>query len=419
MNILFIHQNFPGQFKNLAPKLAELGHRCVALTLRVKEATQWRGVHVLPYRIARKKGKDTHPWLQDLDTKVIRGEACMLEALKLKERGFSPDVIVAHPGWGEAMFLRDVWPEARIGLYYELFYNAEADEVGFDPEFPNIAGAFSPLRLRLKNLNNVLNFPLGDLGISPTQFQASSFPAKYQERISVIHDGIDTEVAKPNPDAVFAPTDTLRLTRDDEVITFVNRNLEPYRGYHIFMRSLPQLLKERPKAQIVIVGKDGQSYGAAAPEGQTWKQIFRDEVAAQISAEDWERVHYVGKLPYAQFLNMLQVSRVHVYLTYPFVLSWSLLEAMSIGASIVASDTAPVCEVIRHDETGRLVDFFDQSALVSEVCDLLEHQDTRQRLGAAAREHILKHYDLKSICLPQQLSWIEQLVAMPAGGSDP
>jgi len=418
MNILFIHQNFPGQFKNLAPALAANGHRCVALTLRVKEATRWQGVDVLPYSIRRQQGGGTHPWLKDLDTKVIRAEACMLAAQALKDRGFNPDIIVAHPGWGEAMFLRDVWPKARIGLYYELYYQEDAGDIGFDPEFPKPAGPHDSLRLRLKNLNNALHYPLGNMAISPTQYQASTFLQKYQDRISVIHDGIDTERAVPNPKAVFEVSDQLTLTTSDEVVTFVNRNLEPYRGYHVFMRALPALLKQRPNAQVVIVGGDGHSYGTAAPKGQTWKQIYIDEVRGQISEADWQRVHFVGKLPYDRFLNMLQVATVHVYLTYPFVLSWSLLEAMSIGAAIVASDTAPVREVIQHDETGRLVDFFDQDALVAEICDLLVDKDARGRIGATARELIVSKYDLQTVCLPRQLEWIDALAESIPGGTE-
>lgn len=418
MNILFIHQNFPGQFKNLAPELARLGHRCVALTLRVKKPTQWQGVHILPYVIKRKQGEGTHPWLRDLDTKVIRAEACMAAAQELKAKGFSPDVIVAHPGWGESMFLRDVWPEARIGLYYELFYQSGVGEIGFDPEFPNPAGPLDPLRLRLKNLNNALHYPIGDLGISPTRYQAGTYPQKYQDRISIIHDGIDTQQAVPNAVAQFELPDGRLLTRADEVVTFVNRNLEPYRGYHVFMRALPNLLRERPHAQVVIVGGEGHSYGAAAPNGQSWKQIFIDEVRGDITDADWQRVHFVGKLPYDRFLLMLQVSRVHTYLTYPFVLSWSLLEAMSIGAAIVASDVAPVREVIRHDETGRLVDFFDQATLVAEICDLLEDDAERKRLGHAARDLILSDYDLRRVCLPRQLAWIERLAKEKPGGTE-
>lgn len=418
MNILFIHQNLPGQFKNLAPALARQGHRCVALTLRVKEPTQWQGVRVVPYAIQPTPGKGTHRWLQDLNTKVTRAEGCMKAALKLKEMGFAPDVILAHPGWGESLFLRDVWPEARIGLYYELYYQADSGDNGFDPEFSNPDNMLDPLRLRLKNLNNAIHYPLGDMGLSPTRFQAESFPKKYQDRITVIHDGIDTQQATPNPSARFEVSDKLVLTPEDEVVTFVNRNLEPYRGYHIFMRALPELLRQRPNAQVVIVGGDGHSYGAAAPKGQSWKKIFIDEVRSEISDADWERVHFVGKLPYDRFLTMLQVASVHVYLTYPFVLSWSLLETMSIGAAIVASDTAPVREVIEHDKAGRLVDFFDQDALVSEVCDLLEDGEARARLGQAARDLIVSHYDLQSVCLPQQLAWVDQLSKQKPGGTE-
>ena len=203
------------------------------------------------------------------------------------------------------------------------------------------------------------------------------------------------------------------VTRKDEVITFVNRNLEPYRGYHIFMRALPRLLRERPNATVLIVGGDEVSYGARAPKGKTWKQIFIDEVRDQISDADWERVRFLGRIPYDQFLRLLQVSRVHVYLTYPFVLSWSLLEAMSCGAAIVADDTAPVREVIRDDETGRLVDFFDGDALVDQVCDLLEDGAARKRLGDTARKMIRAQYDLQTICLPRQIDWVKDVMDQP------
>jgi glycosyltransferase involved in cell wall biosynthesis len=193
------------------------------------------------------------------------------------------------------------------------------------------------------------------------------------------------------------------------VITFVNRNLEPYRGYHVFMRALPRLLRERPRARVLIVGGDEVSYGARPPKGQTWKQIFIDEVRGQIPDTDWARVHFLGRIPYDRFVALLQVSRVHVYLSYPFVLSWSLLEAMSCGAAIVAGDTAPVREVIAQDATGRLVDFFDGAALVNEVCALLDDEAARRRLGRAARELIRAGYDLRTICLPRQLRWVGEL----------
>jgi len=362
MNILFIHQNFPGQFKHLAPALVAKGHKVAALTMRVKKRGQWQGVDMIPYTIRRSPSKGLHPWLVDFETKLLRAESCYAAATDLKKAGFSPDVIVAHPGWGEPMFLRDLWPEARIGLYCELYYDSVKGDVGFDPEFPQKAPEQEPIRLRLKNLSNFMHSEVGDLGLSPTEFQANTYPKTVRDRISVIHDGIDTDVVRPNPSARFTLESGDVLTRDDEVVTFVNRNLEPYRGYHVFMRGLPELLRRRPDARILMVGGDEVSYGARAPKGQTWKQIYIDEVRGRIPTKDWQRVHFLGKVPYDRFLSMLQISRAHVYLTYPFVLSWSLIEAMAIGAPIVASDTAPVKEVIQHGETGRYSRFLTRFA---------------------------------------------------------
>ncbi|MGB7319556.1 MAG: glycosyltransferase [Planktotalea sp.] len=409
MRILIIHQNFPGQYKHLAPALVEQGHQVFSLTPKVEKVTNWKGVTLLPYGIKRSSSKDIHPWLSDLETKVIRAEACYRHALALKEKGLEPDVILAHHGWGEPMFLKDVWPNAKMGLYCELYHLDEGETVNFDPEFSTKDLLSNALRLRLRNLNNALHFEAGDAGISPTEFQAGTFPQPFREKISVIHDGIDTDLVRPNKDAVLKVTDTLSLTRDDEVVTFINRNLEPYRGYHVFMRALPKLLKTRPNAQVVLLGGDEVSYGSRPPAGKTWKQIYIDEVRDQISDEDWKRVHFMGRVPYDVFLAMMQVSRLHIYLTYPFVLSWSLLEAMSTEAAILASDTAPVLEAIRHDETGWLTDFFDADALVEKADALLDDKETRARLGKAAREFVLKTYDLKTQCLPKQLDWVKSL----------
>ena len=412
MKVLFIHQNFPGQFKHLAPALVEQGHEVVCLTLRVKEPTTWKGVRLLPYAIKRKPAQGLHPWLVDFETKMLRGESCFVAARKLREQGFTPDIIVAHPGWGESMFLRDLWPTARIGLYFELYYSNEDNDVGFDPEFSNADLQTDAIRLRLKNLNNMMHHQIADMGICPTEYQASSFPAEYREIIDVIHDGIDTDMVCPNPDVQFDLPDGSMLDRRDEVITFVNRNLEPYRGYHVFMRALPQLLKARPDARVLIVGGDEVSYGSRPPKGRTWKQIFIDEVRGRIPTSDWNRVHFLGRIPYDQFLRLLQISRAHVYLTYPFVLSWSLIEAMAAGAPIVASDTAPLREVIRHGETGLLFPFFEGEQMVEAICSVLESAQMRTQLGENARRLAVETYDLKGVCLPRQLDWIERLYQM-------
>jgi len=407
MNILFIHQNFPGQFKHLAPALVSLGHDVTALVLTKTDARQWNGVKLIHYSLDRGNAKEAHPWAVDFESKVIRGEACLRAALALKKQGYTPEVIAAHPGWGESLFLKEVWPEAKLKLYCEFFYHARGADVGFDPEYSSSDPADAG-RVTLKNANTLLQFQQADAGISPTHWQASTFPPHIQEKITVIHDGIDTEVLRPNPSVRFKLDNGQALSRDDEVITFVNRTLEPYRGFHVFMRSLPKLLAAKPHAQVLIVGKEGVSYGAQPSSGKSWETQFCDEVMPQLTAQQRDRIHFLGNIEYARFISLIQVSRVHVYLTYPFVLSWSLLEAMSVGCSIVASDTQPLHEAIKHEETGKLVDFFDPAALADSVIGLLEDNVERERLGIAAREFAISNYDLKGVCLPQQIEWLLQ-----------
>jgi len=413
LNILFVHQNFPAQFKHLAPALARQGHRVVALTMRQLEAGVWQGVRLQSYAVARGSTPGIHPWVQDFETKAIRGEACLRAALALRQEGFTPDLIVAHPGWGESLFLKEVWPRARLGLYCEFFYRLHGADTGFDPEFPPADALGDACRLRLKNLNNLLHLEQADAGLSPTEWQASTFPSPFRDRISVVHDGIDTEVVAPRPDVSLNLGPGLALSRADEVITFVNRELEPYRGYHIFMRALPELLRRRPQARVLIVGGDGVSYGARPDPARygrrSWKEIFAAEVRGRIGDADWARVHFLGKLPYHLFVPLLQLSTVHVYLSYPFVLGWSLLEAMSAGCAIVASATAPLREAIVEGETGRLVDFFDSAGLAARVCALLDDPAQRGRLGAQARAFARERYDLRSVCLPRQMEWVRNL----------
>ena len=336
----------------------------------------------------------------------------------MKEGGFEPDVIVAHHGWGESLFLKDVWPKAKLGLYCEFFYHPQDADVGFDAEFPTTdEGAVC--RLRLKNLNNLLHFEVADAGISPTHWQASTFPDSFRKKITVVHDGIDTQSIAPNPDVFLTLKkhngQDLHLNKSDEIITFVNRNLEPYRGYHSFMRSLPLLLKQRPNANILIVGDDGVSYGAKPSKEKygfdKWKDVFINEVRPQINDANWSRVHFLGQVSYQNFIALLQLSTVHVYLTYPFVLSWSLLEAMSAGCAIVGSRPPPLLEAIKHNETGLLVDFFNPNEITHTICRLLDYSSDRKRLGENARLFAVKNYNLTTVCLPNQLDWINKLAS--------
>lgn len=404
MKFLFIHQNFPAQFKNLAPNLARLGHEVVALTPRDLGTENWGGVRIVNYAIHQSSGTNLHRWLADFETKTIRGEACFLAALKLKNEGFSPDRIIAHPGWGESLFLKEVWPKARLGIYCEFYYNLEGSDVGFDPEH-SVVREDEGCRLRLRNINNLMHFDIAEAGLSPTQWQKSTFPDAFKDKISVVHEGIDTDVLKPNNQVMLRIGEKVEVRKGDPIITFVNRNLEPYRGYHVFLRALPEVLKTHPTARVLIVGGDEVSYGAAPPNGKSWKDIYVNEVRPKLSADEFSRIHFLGKLPYEQFIAVMQLSMVHVYLTYPFVLSWSLLEAMSIGCSIVASDTAPVREVIENGRNGVMVDFFGTDTLSQEILTMLHDPLKRQALSAAARDDAIASYDLKSICLPEAVKW--------------
>lgn len=401
MKVLFVHQNFPGQFKHLAPALQRAGHDVRAMMIGGAGLPQ---MPMVRYAVARGSTRDIHPLAADFETKLIRGDACAAAALRMKREGYAPDVIVANPGWGENLYLKDVWPEAKLLALLEFFYAARGLDVNFDAEFAN-TDIGNAARVRTKNANLLLTLDSMDWGISPTHFQHRTMPQAYRDRISVIFDGIDTQAVCPNAAAAIT-VDGKTLRTGDEVLTFVNRNLEPYRGYHQFMRALPRILRERPKAEVLIVGGDEVSYGAKAPEGQTWKQIFLDEVKAEL---DLARVHFLGRIPYAAYLNVLQVSRCHVYLTYPFVLGWSCIEAMSAGCLVVGSATPPVEEVIAHGQNGLLANFFDNRALEDAAIAALAQPENYLKIRVAARDTAVKRYDLASQCLPSQMHLIEQL----------
>lgn len=404
MNYLFVHQNFPGQFIHLAPALVKLGHEVHAFVMRKGSSGNWLDVQLHEVKPIQGSTPGVHPWVVDFETKVIRGESVFRAALALKQSGYEPDVIIAHPGWGESLFLKDVWPKAHLAIYCEFNYAESGLDVGFDPEFSTLDEG-DACRLRLKNLNNWMHFGLAQSAIAPTHFQAGTFPAPFRKKIQVLHDGIDTATIRPSTDVEFVLPDATVLTREDEVITFANRNLEPYRGYHVFMRALPSILRERPKARVLIVGGDQTSYGRAPSGKTTWKQTFVDEVRSQISDADWARVCFLPQLPRDSFLKFLQVSRVHVYFTYPFVAGWSLLEAMSAGCVVVGSDTEPVREFVSHRETGVLTPFFDVPRLVESISEVLNNQRLRQKISAEARYLVERQYDLQTICLPHMIQW--------------
>ncbi len=400
MRVLFLHQNFPGQFLHVARALKERGHKVAAVT----DAGNTRPdvIPTLRYRFEDARAGNPHPLARNFALRAARGEVVVKALCRLRDDGFVPDVVVGHPGWGETLFVKDVFPKARLLVHAEFYYGGEVSDADFDPEFRRADPLAGRLTVRAKNAALLLAVMDADRGVAPTGFQASRFPAEIRPKIAVIHEGVDTDLLVPNPQARFeAGGRTFRP--GDEVLTFINRNLEPYRGYHVFMRALPRILEARPNAHAVIVGGDSVSYGAPAPEGKTWKEIFLAEVRDRLPLE---RVHFVGRIPYPDFVSLMQTSMAHVYLTYPFVLSWSMLEAMSAGALVIGSRTEPVEEVIRDGENGLLVDFFDQDALVACAVEALAHPERFRDVRHAARRSIVEGYDLRRRCLPQWLKFV-------------
>jgi glycosyltransferase involved in cell wall biosynthesis len=402
MNILFIHQNFPAQFTHLARSLGETGHRVVAITRRLERRME--GVALVSYE-PDAPASDTHPYLGELDRAVRNGLAVAQACRGLARDGFVPHLVVGHSGWGEILYVKDVWPRVPLLGYFEFFYRPTGSDMDFDPEFPPEADAAE--RLRTRNALNLMTLDAADWGLTPTRWQRDGYTARERDRISVIHEGIDTAVVRPDSRAQIWLGNGRCLQAGDEVLTFSARNLEPYRGFHRFMRALPEILRRRPEAQCLILGGDGVSYGRAAPDGGPWRARMLAELDGRI---DLGRVHFLGALPYAQYLAVLQLSRVHVYLTYPFVLSWSLLEALAAGCLVVGSRSGPVEEVMTDHENGWLVDFFDAEALVERVVAGLSGQGDIARLQRNARLTVQSRYDLRTICLPAQMKLLQNLI---------
>jgi glycosyltransferase involved in cell wall biosynthesis len=407
MKFLFVHQNFPGQYLHLARHLGAIpGNEVVFITQR-KDDAALPGVRKIVYQPHRRVLKDQHHYLADTEMGVLNAQAVARVALGLKESGFVPDVMLGHNGWGEIWYLKDVFPDTPLIGYFEFFYRFRGADVGFAPDEKEIFDT-AP-RIRTKNLGNLLALDTVDLGQTATQWQKSLYPERYQPILHALHEGIDTERVRPDPDVRLTLPNGVTLTRDDEVLTYVARNLEPYRGFPQFMRSLPAILKARPNAQVVIVGGDEVSYGHRLPPGQTHRQLLLDELGDSL---DLKRVHFLGKLPYPVFLQVLQVSSVHVYLTYPFVLSWSLLESLAAGCLVVGSKTPPVEEAITDGENGWLVDFFKPEEVAARVIEgLSAGKDGYAELRRNARQSIIEKYDLKSVCLPAHLKMLEQATA--------
>ena len=401
-DVLFVHTNFPAQLGFIAQAMAGRGHRCRAIASST--GREIAGVPLSRWSVSRGSTPGIFGPAVRAEADLIRGTGAARAALALKEGGFTPDVIVGHPGWGETVFLREVFPKARQVTYAEFYYRAEGGDVGFDPEFgtPSLEEKF---RIHAKNATMAMAYAEADRIVAPTRFQAGMLPAAFRERAAIIHEGVDAERVRPDPDARLKVGKRV-LDRATPVVTFINRRFEPLRGYHVFMRALPRFLAEVPDAHAVLIGSDGEAgYGLPAPKGTTWRQRYLDEVKDRI---DLGRVHFTGHLPHDRMLAALSLSRAHVYYTYPFVLSWSLLEAMASECLIVASDTAPLRDAIRPGQNGLLLDFFDHGALAEALIAACRTPEAFVPLRKAARKTVVADFD-RAKCREAWVALIEEL----------
>jgi len=386
LRFLFVYQNFPGQFLHILRHLAASGqHDLIFITQ--ENANFIPGVRKATYRGPGELNPSIHRDAQEFDQAMTRAQGTAQVAANLSALGFRPDVIVGHHGWGEMLNLHDVWPGVPTLGYYEFYYNISAFDVNFDPEFPTLPEALP--RVRSKNAVNLLALANPGRGITPTRFQRSTYPDWAQSRIEILSEGVNLDVCIPVLDAASRTFqhNGLIVQPGEKLVTYVARDLEPYRGFHVIMRALPSLLQARPDVKVALVGGDGVSYGARLKEG-TWREHMLREAGPSL---DLARVQFCGRLDYADYVRLLQRSDAHIYLTYPFVASWSLREALAMGCAIVASDTAPVQEFVSHGQTGLLTPFLDPAALSLRIQEMLEDIGLAARLRAGARAYAEQH----------------------------
>nr|WP_321513946.1 glycosyltransferase [uncultured Pseudodesulfovibrio sp.] len=404
MRILITHNNFPAQFRHIAEYLGRSGeHQIIFATKTPRNDWNIPGVIKAIYSSPETTTKDTHILAQAFDEGVRHGHAMLDLCNKLKKGGFTPDVILGHSGWGQTMFLRDVFPDTPFIGYFEWYYSANSAEVLFDDTEISLA---QKAMLRTRNAPILQDLASCCAGITPTAWQHTQFPIEFQSKLLQAHDGIDTRYFAPASNGKL-DISTLSLPNADlsgaeELVTYSARGMEPYRGFPQFYEALPAILEARPKCHILIVGTDRTCYSPRLPKGQTYKQIMQEKVKV-----DESRVHFTGLLPYGKYKQVLQASTVHVYLTWPFVLSWSLLEAMSCGCLVVASDTEPVREVISHEKNGLFTDFHSSEKIAISTVNALAKQEELVELRRNARNTVLERYCL-SKCLPVHLDLLNQ-----------
>lgn len=400
MKILFIHPNFPGQFKHLAKHYASFDNNQVIFACRTPNKVTITNVKKLVVNPSNyRSNPSTHNYLREFEVATRRAQSMWRALYKLKHTGFIPDVIYAHPGWGDALLVKEVYPDSKYIAYMEFFYRYEGADIGFD----GVPVSYNhKARTRIRNSTNLINMEAADWLISPTKWQASLHPSSFHHKLSIIHEGIDTKTVDPNIISNQALSD-LKIPEDAEIVTYSARNLEPYRGFDKAMQAFEIICRSRPKVHFIIIGADGVSYGAKLANGQTYKNKILSEIDI-----DQKRFHFLGNVPYSKYLRILKASLAHIYLTYPFTLSWSFHEAMAMSCPMVVSNTKPVLEVAEDNVTALIADFFSPDDIANKIIRLLNDKNLSICLGKNARHKIINEYSL-DVILPRYTKLIEDI----------
>ena len=400
MRLLVTHNNFPAQFRHVCEYLGRTpGNQVVFVTKNPRKEWEIPGVNKVVFQADGEPAKDAYPMSRSFEEGVRHGVGMLRVMAGLKKQGFVPDVILGHSGWGQTLFARDAFPDTPFIGYYEWYYSANSPETTFDGRERN---ELERAQLRIRNSAILHDLAACRVGITPTNWQRSQFPTEFQPKLVQAHDGINTRYFTPEPDGLLPP-DKLDLPGTDltgakEIVTYCSRGLEPYRGFPQFYDALPAILDERPDCHVLIVGEDRVCYSPRLKDDDSYKKQ-----AIERTKVDEKRVHFTGPLPYGVYKQVLLASSAHVYLTWPFVLSWSFLEAMSCGCLVIGSNTEPVREVLRHRENGLLTDFHSSKKIAKTVIFALKRQEKLNDLRKNARQTILDRYCL-SKCLPAHLS---------------
>ena len=385
--ILFLHTNFPAQYRRLLPYLKDKG----GFDIRVgtlKENKQKIEVPHVRFAQHREARREIHPALTRTENAVLTGQAAYTALHAFRRDNWIPDLICAHSGYGAGLFAKDVFPDSKYLAYHEWYFNGALTDDGQPASADDHNGL---VRGRMANVPFLVDLAAMDLGITPTRYQHSQFPTAFQPHIRVLHDGVDTDFYTPSNSATVNLAKGGSLTQDSEVITYVARGMEPYRGFPQFMEAVSKVQKQNPNVHTIIAGQDRVAYGSRRKDGQTYK-----EHALKTLDLDMSRIHFPGLVNFETLRELFRISSVHVYLTAPFVLSWSMIEAMSAGCIVLGSDTPPVQEVIRDGEHGFLVDLLDSDKIAERILDIVKNNASLGEVRRKARENILLNYDAKN-----------------------